>query len=194
MTVSQRGDLGLEGVVRRLAHDPYAQMKDASGFADAVTRLGYPGREWCQDGPQMGAVDHSPTAARCYEAATSWPALRNRRGDSGCEVGDVFDFAGDANPPTARCAQTGGAAGFVRTGGRAVDSNRYKRTTLPQLSSRRCDRRTLYCTRAKQESSVTRRGPTTRPVQTIWGQHVCRPPSVAMIQQRRVRRPAFAHV
>lgn len=71
MTVSQLGDLGFEGALRRLAHHPYAQMKDVSGFADAVTRLGYPGREWCQDGPQMGVVDHSPTAARCYETATS---------------------------------------------------------------------------------------------------------------------------
>lgn len=71
MTVSQLGDLGFEGAPRRLAHHPYAQMKDVSGFADAVTRLGYPGREWCQDGPQMGVVDHSPTAARCYETVTS---------------------------------------------------------------------------------------------------------------------------
>lgn len=55
-------------------------------------------------------------------------------------------------------------------------------------------RRALCCTHAKRDSSFAPRNAKDMSHSNRLGQHVCRPSSVAMIQQRRVRRPAFAPV
>lgn len=172
MTVSQR--TGLSALSGRLAHRPYAQLGGFSQLCrhqrESTTRR--PKR--CHDGPQTGPrpgraagavggrrlVATKPTDHRTdLRLRTVASRPRGSRGPGGAD-----HFAGRPPRRPAERSREGSAHRAVSGSERRRDpppppltSNRYKRTTLPQLRVAPGQPSTSCCTHAQRDSSLTRR-------------------------------------